>query len=149
MWRAKIRRRGRVLAAAAILVASAQAAWPQAARTIRFVVPYPPGGGNDIIARILGEQIGRAHGVTIVVENRPGAGSVIGTDAVSRAAPDGNTLLIPTSDFVITPHLRKLNYNVLTSFEPICYLVDLPLLLVVNGKSPYATLADLDRKSVV
>jgi tripartite-type tricarboxylate transporter receptor subunit TctC len=101
------------------------------------------GGGNDIVARLLGEQIGRAHRATVVIENRPGGGTVIGTEAVARAAPDGNTLLIPTADFVITPHLRKLSYNALTSFEPVCYLVDQPLLLVVNSTSPYHTLADL------
>jgi tripartite-type tricarboxylate transporter receptor subunit TctC len=122
---------------------SGYSAWSQAARTMRLVVPYQAGGGNDILARLLGEQIGRTHGVTVVIENRPGGGSVIGTEAVSRAAPDGNTLLIPTADFVITPHLRKLSYDALTSFEPICYLMDQPLLLVVNGTSPYHTLADL------
>src|SRR4249919_2583303 len=70
------------------------AAWSQAARTIRLVVPYPPGGTADIVARLLAEQIGRAQGPTIVVENRPGAGTAIGTEAVARAAPDGGTLLI-------------------------------------------------------
>jgi tripartite-type tricarboxylate transporter receptor subunit TctC len=125
------------------MILSGQVAWSQAGRTIRLVVPYQAGGGNDILARLLGEHIGRTHGSTVVIENRPGGGSVIGTDAVARAAPDGNTLLIPTSDFVITPHLRKLNYNALTSFEPVCYLADLPLLLVVNSTSPYGTLADL------
>jgi tripartite-type tricarboxylate transporter receptor subunit TctC len=126
-----------------ILAASGEPAWSQAARTIRLVVPYQAGAAVDILARLLGEQFGRTHGPTVVVENRPGGGSVIGTEAVARAAPDGNTLLISVSDFVITPHLRKLNYSALTSFEPVCYLVDLPLLLVVNSTSPYGTLADL------
>jgi tripartite-type tricarboxylate transporter receptor subunit TctC len=131
------------LVATMILAASGQAAWSQAARTIRLIVPYQAGAAVDILARLLGEQIGRTHGPTVVVENRPGGGSVIGTEAVARAAPDGNTLLISVSDFVITPHLRKLSYSALTSFEPVCYLVDLPLLLVVNSASPYRTLADL------
>jgi tripartite-type tricarboxylate transporter receptor subunit TctC len=130
------------LAAAAMLAASGPAS-AQGTRTIRLVVPYQAGGGNDILARLLGEQIGRTRGVTVVIENRAGGGSVIGTEAVARAAPDGNTLLIPNSDVVITPHLRKLSYNAVTSFEPVCYLVDLPLVLVVNGTSPYGTLADL------
>ena len=120
-----------------------QAAWAQAARTIKIVVPFPPAGGSDILARMLADQVGRAQGPTMVVENRPGAGSVIGTEAVSRAAPDGNTLLINTANIVIAPHVRNLNYDPLTSFEPICYVVNTPLVVVVNSASPYRTLADL------
>ncbi len=118
-------------------------AWSQTTRTIRIVNPYPPGGTADIIARVVSEQIGRAQGVTMVIENRPGGGTVIGTEAVARAAPDGNTLLITSVVFVINPHLRKLNYDPLTSFEPICNLVQSPQVLVVNSASPYRTLADL------
>jgi tripartite-type tricarboxylate transporter receptor subunit TctC len=81
--------------AVTLLTLSSQGAWSQATtRTIRIVVPFPPGGGNDVMARLLAEQIGRTQGLTMVVENRPGAGTAIGTNAVSRAAPDGNTLLI-------------------------------------------------------
>jgi tripartite-type tricarboxylate transporter receptor subunit TctC len=112
-------------------------------RTIKIVNPYPPGGTADIIARLLGEQIGRAQRVTMLVENRPGGGTVIGTEAVARAAPDGNTLLITSVVFIINPHLRKLNYDPLTSFEPICNLVQSPQVLVVNTQSPYRTLPDL------
>lgn len=119
------------------------AAWSQAARTIRLVVPYPPGGTADIVARLLAEQIGRAQGPTIVVENRPGAGTAIGTEAVARAAPDGGTLLINSPEFVINPLLRKQSYDPLTSFEPICHLANSPTVIVVNSASPYRTLADL------
>ena len=79
----------------------------------------------------------------MVVENRPAAGSVVGTEAVSRAAPDGNTLLTTANAFVINPHLRKVNYDPLTSFEPICHLVSVPALIVVNATSPYHTFAEL------
>src|SRR5262249_48368429 len=65
----------------------------QQARTIKIVVPLPAGGTADILARILGDQIGSTQGLTVLIENRPGAGTVIGTEAVSRATPDGNTLL--------------------------------------------------------
>src|SRR6266446_3325052 len=109
------------------------------ARTIKIVNPYPPGGTADIVARVLSEHIGRTQGVTMLVENRPGGGTVIGTEAASRAAPDGNTLLITSVVFVINPHLRKLNYDPLTSFEPVCNLVQSPQVLVVNSGS--------DRKS--
>jgi tripartite-type tricarboxylate transporter receptor subunit TctC len=112
-------------------------------RTIKIINPYPPGGTADIVARVLSEQIGRTHGVTIIIENRPGAGTVIGTELASRAPPDGNTLLITTPSLVINPHLRKLNYDPLTSFEPICDLTQSPQLIVVNSASPHRTIADL------
>ena len=91
------------------LLLSSHDVWSQTTRTIKIVVPYSPGDGPDFLARLLAEQIGRAQGLTIVIENRPGAGTVIGTEAVSRAAPDGNTLLINTNAFVTSPHLRKVN----------------------------------------
>jgi hypothetical protein len=82
-------------AVAAISVAlSGDAAWPQTGRPIRIVVPAPAGGSVDLLARLAAEQIGQTHGSKMIVENRGGAGGVIGTEAVSRAAPDGNTLLI-------------------------------------------------------
>jgi tripartite-type tricarboxylate transporter receptor subunit TctC len=105
-------------------------------------VPFAP-GDVDSLARLLGDQISRAQGLTVVVENRPGAGSVIGTEAVSRATPDGNTVLMIANSFVINPSLRKLNYHPLRNFEPICNLVSQPMLIVVNNASPYRTLADL------
>jgi tripartite-type tricarboxylate transporter receptor subunit TctC len=115
----------------------------QEARTIKVVVPFPPGGAMDVLGRVLAEEIGRAHGPTMVIENRPGAGTVIATELVSRAPPDGNTLLMPANSFVINPFLHKLNYDPLTSFEPICYLVRSPTVIVVNSSSAYRTLGDL------
>jgi tripartite-type tricarboxylate transporter receptor subunit TctC len=79
----------------------------------------------------------------VVIEDRPGAGTVIGTEVAARAAPDGNTLLIITSATVVNAHLRKVNYDPLTSFEPICDLTQSPHLIVVNSASPYRTIADL------
>ena len=131
------------LAAIAVMSFSSSRAWSQSTNIIKLIVPFPAGGGLDILARLLAEQIGRMHGPSIVVENRPGAGTVIGTEAASRAAPDGNTLLFNTPNFVISPHLRKVNYDPLTGFESICLLADAPQLIVVNAASPYRTLADL------
>jgi tripartite-type tricarboxylate transporter receptor subunit TctC len=122
---------------------SGESAHAQSNRTIKLVVPYPPGGTADIVARLLGEQIGRAQGPAIVIENRPGAGTAIGTEAVARAAPDGTTLLINSPEFVINPHLRKPNYDPISSFEPVCLLVSSPTVIVVNAESPYRTLKDL------
>jgi tripartite-type tricarboxylate transporter receptor subunit TctC len=132
------------LAGAVILITlSGDGAWSQTTRTIKIIAPVPPGGPTDTLARLLAEQIGSAQGPTMVIENRQGAGSVIGTEAVSRAIPDGNTLLINSPTFVVIPHLRKLNYDPLTSFEPLCYLVRSPQVIAVNSASPYFTLADL------
>ena len=128
------------LAATMGLVVAHGDATAQTARTIKLIVPLPAGGAGDIVARLLAEQTGRANGVTIVTENRPGAGSVIGTEAVARAAPDGSTLLINAPYLLIAPQIKKVNYDPLTSFEPICYLVSSPGVIVVNSNSRYRSL---------
>jgi tripartite-type tricarboxylate transporter receptor subunit TctC len=115
----------------------------QSSRTIKIVVPFAPGGAADTLARLLAERISRAQALAMVVENRPGAGSVIGTEAVSRATPDGNTVLMMGNSFLINPNLKKLNFDPLISFEPICYLVSSPNVIVANSASPYRTLSDL------
>jgi tripartite-type tricarboxylate transporter receptor subunit TctC len=114
--------------------------WGQAA--IKVIVPAPAGGAGDIVARILTEQVSRAQRLTLVIENRPGAGTIIGTEAVAHAAPDGSTLLITAPYLVIAPHLRKVSFDPLTAFEPICHLVSSPGVIVLNSSSPYRTLAD-------
>jgi tripartite-type tricarboxylate transporter receptor subunit TctC len=128
---------------AILLAPSGDGAVAQMARTIRLVVPFPAGGSGDELARLLADQIGRSRGVNFVVENRPGAGTIVATEAVSRAAPDGNTLLMVANSFVINPSLKKLNYEPLASFVPICHLVSSPLIIAVNSDSPYRSFADL------
>ncbi len=115
----------------------------QPARTIKIVVPLAPGGGADILTRLLADHIRRTESLGVIVENRVGAGSMIGTEAVAHAAPDGNTLLINTPNLLIASHLRKLNYDPLTRFEPICKLVSSPAVIAVNSASPHRSLADL------
>jgi tripartite-type tricarboxylate transporter receptor subunit TctC len=83
----------------------------QASRTIKIVVPVPPGGGLDFLVRLLADQIGRMQRVTIVVESRPGAGGRIATEAVSHLPPDGTNLLATFPSLVIDPHVRKVNYD--------------------------------------
>jgi tripartite-type tricarboxylate transporter receptor subunit TctC len=117
-------------------------AWSQTARTIKVIVPFPPGGAATVLTRLLAEEISRTYGPTIVVENRPGAGTAIGTEAVARAAADGNTLLITNLSLVINPHLHKQNYDPLTGFAPVCNLVNVPYFFAVNSASPYRTLAE-------
>ncbi len=116
--------------------------WSQAARTVRLILPFPPGGPADVMARLLAQQIGASGGPSMVVESHPGAGTEIGTEYVSRAAPDGDTLLIISPSFVVLPHVRKLYYDPLTGFVPICELATFPPLIVVNSDSPYHTFAD-------
>ncbi|HEY7663426.1 MAG TPA: tripartite tricarboxylate transporter substrate-binding protein [Xanthobacteraceae bacterium] len=131
------------LLAAALLALSSASAWPQATRTVKIVVPYTPGSGPDILSRLMAEQIGAAQGPTVVVENRPGGGTVIGTEAVERAEPDGRTVLLVANSFVINPPLQRASYDPTKSFEPVCYLAATPMVLVVLASSPYKTLADL------
>jgi tripartite-type tricarboxylate transporter receptor subunit TctC len=141
------RRRGALAVAAAIGVAlllpAGRDADAQSARTIRVIVPFPPGGPTDTLARILADQIGRTQKAAIAVENRPGGSSVIGTEAAAHAMPDGNTLLINSPAFLINTHLRKLDYDPHASFEPICHLVNSPTVVAVNSASPARSLADL------
>jgi tripartite-type tricarboxylate transporter receptor subunit TctC len=135
---------GRAAFAAVVLGALvAPSTSAQTPTTLKIVVPFPPGSGPDILSRLMAEEIGRVQGPTVVVENRPGGGTVIGTEAVARAAPDGTTVLLAANSFVVNPALKKQNYDVATSFEPVCYLAATPIVLVVNGASPYHTLADL------
>jgi tripartite-type tricarboxylate transporter receptor subunit TctC len=126
-----------------VLPVSVRNAWSQIPKTIRFIVPFPAGGGADLLVRVLSEQIGRSAGATTVVENRPGAASVVGTEFVSRATPDGGTVLIAANSFIIHPFFKKLNYDPLTSFAPIAWLATSPQVIVVNAASPFRTLLDL------
>jgi len=115
----------------------------QPARILKLVVPIGPGSGLDLMARLIAEQIGRTQAVVTIVENRPGAAQVIATEAVANAPADGNTVLFMASPFVINPHVRRVTYDPLTSFEPVCNLASQPQFIVVNRASPYRTLDDL------
>src|ERR1700760_435631 len=108
----------------------AQAPWPS--KPIRIVVPYPPGGFNDILGRTLAAKFQEAWGQPAVVENKPGANTVIGTDAVAKAAPDGYTLLVVAFPFAVTPSLiRNLPYDTVRDFAPIALCAQSPNVLVV------------------
>src|SRR6516165_1476590 len=139
-WHRRICLRVALTVITLIGVLASSAVWSQTGRATRLILPFPPGGPADVMARMTAQQIGATGGPSMVVESRPGAGSEIGTEYVSRAAPDGNTLLIMSPSFVVLPHVRKLNYDPLTDFVPICELATFPPLIVVNGDSPYHTL---------
>ena len=129
--------------AAVILLALAAPAPAQTAHNLKIVVPYPPASGPDILSRLMSEQVGRMQNATVVVENRPGGGTTIGTEAVARMPPDGGTVLLVANSFVVNPALKKGNYTVAGSFEPVCRLAVTPIVLVVKGDAPYRTVADL------
>jgi tripartite-type tricarboxylate transporter receptor subunit TctC len=124
-------------------VAQSQAAWPS--KTIRIVVPYTPGGGNDILARLLAEKLTTSLGQPVVVENKPGAGAVVGTDFVAKAAPDGYTLLVAASGPMVFNQvlLAKPPYNSVSDFAPISMVGSFPLILGVIDSSPSRTFNDL------
>ena len=109
-------------------------------RSVRLLVPFPAGGTGDVMARIVSNEITKATGQGFIVENRPGGGTVIATEFVSRAAPDGLTALLMANSFVINAGLRpNLSYAPLKSFDPVCFLSQSPHVLVVNVKSPLKT----------
>jgi tripartite-type tricarboxylate transporter receptor subunit TctC len=141
----RLRERVAAVAVAALFAGVALSGVAAQTGTIKIVVPLPAGGGVDVVARQLAEQIGQAQGATFIIENRPGAGTIIGTEAVARANPDGNTLLVVPHSFLVAPQLHKTNYDAIAGFEPICSLVATPTMLAVNKASPYRTLADFIR----
>src|SRR6185503_18102985 len=104
--------------------------WPS--KPIRFIVPYPPGGGTDVIARIVQQRLSEALGQTIVIENRGGAGGALGTEVAAKSAPDGYTFLFTLSSHTINPLLYKLNYDVERDFVPVSLIVSVPQLIAAN-----------------
>ena len=115
--------------------------WP--AKPMRWIVPYPPGGGTDVVSRILQNRMSEGLGQPIVIENRGGAGGAVGTAEVARAAPDGYTFLFTLSSHTINPLLYKLTYDVQRDFAPVSLIVNLPQIMVTNASTPYKTLADV------
>ncbi|MBU3723201.1 tripartite tricarboxylate transporter substrate binding protein [Limnohabitans sp. Hippo4] len=128
-----------IVCAATCLTLSAGQAVAQAYPTkpIKIIVPFGPGGFTDVVARILGVKLGESLGQSVVIENKPGAGSMIGTDQVAKSAPDGHTLLIVSSTHVISPWIYKsVPYDPIKSFAPVTKLVDSPYVLLTNPKVP-------------
>jgi len=127
----------------AVLFAGSALAQDYPTKPIRLIVPYPPGGGTDVIARIVQPPLSEALKQPMVIENRGGAGGALGTDVVAKSAPDGYTLLFTLSSHTINPLLYKLQYNVETDFAGISLLVSVPQLIAANPKAPAATLQEM------
>ena len=156
-WIAAVRRTGRTLLpgfAAAMMAAAlaiapappAQAAYPE--RTITLIVPFPPGGPTDIIARIVGNALSKQLGQNVIIDNRAGASGNIGMGIAARATPDGYTLLLTSTAIAVNPALFKnLPYDPSRDFIPISELVNSPSVIVVRADSGIASLADLIRRA--
>jgi tripartite-type tricarboxylate transporter receptor subunit TctC len=114
------------------------------ARPIRLVVPQSPGGSTDLIARLMAQRVGDALGQNMVVDNRPGAGSLIGSDIAAKAAPDGYTLLTVAASFTINPALHKsMPFDPVRSFAPVTQAVTLPHIVIVHPGVPVKSIPDL------
>lgn len=120
---------------------------PLDGKTLKIVVPFAPGGAQDVIGRYIGTTLAARTGMTVVVDNKPGAGGVIAADAVAKAAPDGTTALMASGGAIsIAPHLiAKLSYDPLRDFVAVAMVADTPMTLGVRAQSPYASMADLLR----
>ena len=124
------------------LAAGCAFAWPT--RPITFIVPYPPGGGTDVIARIVQEPLSKELGQPVIIENRGGAGGSIGTAVVAKATPDGNTLLFTLSSHSINPALyHNLPFDTEHDFRPVSVVASLPQLFAVNPGTPYKSFKEL------
>ena len=113
-----------------------------AGKTIKIVVPYAAGGTGDVVARVLAQAITQKTGQTIVVEDRPGASSIVGSEFAARAAPDGTTILLVENPFILSPILFPGHYDPISSFEPLCYVAATPAVLAVSSKSDIHSLSD-------
>ncbi len=123
---------------------AAEPAWP-AAKPIRWVVAYPAGGGSDFLARQLAGPLGRALGQTIVIDNRPGAAGIIGTDLAAKAAPDGYTVLTGDNGAMVfhAAMYKKLPYDAKADFEPVAFMARFPLILAVNPQAGFSSARQL------
>ncbi len=131
-------------AAMAVVTLTASAQQPFPHRAIRLIVPSLPGGGTDITARLIAPKMSEVLGQQVVVENRAGAASMIGSEAVARAAPDGHTLLMGIATLTINPHIqRKLPFDVVKDLTPISQAVVLPNVLITHPSVPAKTVKEL------
>jgi tripartite-type tricarboxylate transporter receptor subunit TctC len=133
------------LAQAALWAAGLSSAWGQDSNTkpIKIIVPFPPGGSNDIVGRAVAQQLTARTKRNILIENRPGAGGVLGAEAVARAEPDGHTWLLISSTFTMSPAIMKLPFDPVRSFVPIAMLGLGPSVIAVPQALPFQTIKEL------
>ena len=132
------------IAAAAMIAAGVASAQPFPAKSVHILVPYPPGGGVDVLTRTLADVVSKRWGQSIVVENRPGAGGVIASQAIATSAPDGYNLIMVASGHATNPFLYpKLPYDTFKDFSPISLLASSPNVLLVRADSPFKSVGDV------
>jgi tripartite-type tricarboxylate transporter receptor subunit TctC len=137
-----------ICALAALVATSATAAQPEAAqnfpaRPVRIIVPFPPGGSNDILGRFMGQKLTERFGQQCVIDNRAGADGIIGTDLAAKALPDGYTLLVVSTTFTMNPAIHKLPYDSLKSLTPIALIGTGPNVLAVSPSVPVNSVKEL------
>src|ERR671918_2323512 len=113
------------------------------AKPVRLVIPFPPGGSNDVVGRAIGQQLAERLGQGVVIDNRGGAGGVIGTNEAAKSAPDGYTLLLISTAFPTSIAFNRLPQDIMKSFVPVSMLGSGPALLVVPASSPANSVKDL------
>lgn len=133
----------RLFALALSLAFAAPAAADYPDRPVRLIIPFPPGGSNDVVGRLVANQLSEKLGHKVFVDNRGGAGGVLGTEAAAAAAPDGYTLLIISIAHAVNPALYKLNYDPIKSFAPISIMATGPNVLAVNPQLPVQNVKEL------
>jgi len=134
----------RTILAAVLLSAGAGLAQGYPAKPVKIIVAFPPGGGTDIVARLLGQKLGEAWGQPVVVENRAGASGTIGTEIAARADPDGYTLFMATmGNMTANQHLYKMAFDPIAAFAPITKIVDVHFVLMANPTLPAANVREL------
>mgnify|MGYP003351428927 CR=1 FL=1 len=133
----------RLLASLALTCVAFSPAAAQLPSSVKIVVPFPPGGVGGFLSRNFADHLSVKHNVTAIVENKPGANGSLGAEYVARAPADGTTIALVANGIAVNQHVRKVGYDVMTSFEPICRLIDSSNVIAVNAKSPFRTLADL------
>ncbi len=140
--RSRLMRQGLIFAAAVLAATAVVAAYPD--RPIKLIVPFSPGGGTDSIARTLATGMSQSLGGTVIVDNKPGAGTIIGTDAVAKSVPDGYSLLVATFAHAVNPSLvPKLPFDTDKAFAPVVMVARGPNVLVVRSESPLKSVKDL------
>lgn len=129
--------------AAAVACPGSVAGQEYPAKPIRLIVPFPPGGGTDILARLVGQKLTESLGRTVIVDNRPGAGGNLGAELAAKASPDGYTLLMVSASYAVNATLYKLAFDPLRDLAPVTLVANVPFVLVANPALPAATIKEL------
>jgi tripartite-type tricarboxylate transporter receptor subunit TctC len=130
-------------AAAIVQPASAFAQSTFPSRPVHWIVPFPPGGSAEIISRVIANRLRVVWGQPVIIDNKPGAGTIIATDAIAKSAPDGHSFGLVVTGHVINPSLRKLPYDTLKDLAGVTQLVNLHLALIAHPSTPYGTVSEL------